>query len=85
MLVCLLLTASLLLVAGDVATASHTRRICRSHASLYDSPHGLVIGFLRRHDRVRVLRPSANRRWYNVRARTGLLGWVTTGAVCRRG
>jgi hypothetical protein len=83
MLVLLLITTSLLLGVGAAWAPAATRKLCASRANLYDTPRGLVVGRLHRPQRVTVLRRSANRRWVHVRARTGLRGWMTAGALCR--
>ena len=80
-----LITCFLLLCAGAALGASSTRKVCAARANLYDTPDGLVVGRLHRRATVRILRRSANRRWLNVRVRTGLTGWMIPGALCRRG
>ena len=86
MLVLTLLTSFLLLgVGAATAPGAATRKLCSARANLYDSPGGLVVGRLYRPQRVVVLRRSANRRWVHVRTRTRLRGWLTAGALCRRG
>ena len=85
MLVLTLLTSFLLLGVGAASAPAATRKLCSARANLYDSPGGLVVGRLHRPQSVVVLRRSANRRWVNVRARTGLRGWLIAGALCRHG
>ena len=77
--------AAPVLVPAPVAVArSSERRVCTKNATLYDTPRGFAIGLLIKRDRLRVLRRSANRRWYHVRVRrTQMTGWVSVGAVCR--
>jgi hypothetical protein len=81
----LLLISSFLLGAAAASAPAATRKLCAARANLYDSPAGIVVGRLYRPQRVTVVRRSANRRWVHVRARTGLRGWMTAGALCRRG
>ena len=85
MVALLLVTCLLLAFAGAAFGASSSRRVCAARANLYDTPGGLVVGRLTKRSTVRVLRRSANRRWLNVRVRTGLTGWMIPGALCRRG
>ncbi|HWT93721.1 MAG TPA: SH3 domain-containing protein [Solirubrobacteraceae bacterium] len=84
-LLCVLAMSLAIPLADPAPTlaAKGERRLCADRANLYDTPGGFVVGRLYRPVKVRVLRRSANRRWVHVRTRTGLAGWLTSGALCR--
>ena len=65
------------------AEAASKGRLCAERANLRDSPRGFIIGRLRRPHRLTIYRRSADRRWTQVRTRTGLAGWLPSGSVCR--
>jgi hypothetical protein len=69
------------LPAADAAAA--TRRVCARQAVLFDSPGGFVTGYLRRGQRVQLLRRDRTRQWASVRTSTRRFGWVRSGALCR--
>ena len=78
----LLLLALVLAAAVPAAGAGDTRRLC-ARSNLYDTPNGVVIGRLYRPATVRVIRRNVNRRWANVRVRSGLTGWLLVSKLCR--
>jgi hypothetical protein len=84
-LLMLVLTLSTIALETDprVAEAAERRSLCARTANLRDSPEGFVIGRLRRPQRLTLIRRSANRRWAQVRTRTGLVGWLPARSVCR--
>lgn len=83
-LLCVLaMSLAIPLAIPQTAAAAQHRRLCADRANLYDTPGGFVVGRLYKPVKVRVLRRSANRRWVHVRTRTGLAGWLTSGALCR--
>lgn len=71
-----------LLEAAD-ADAAVRRSLCAPRANLRDSPRGFIIGRLRRPQRLTVIRRDADRRWTQVCTRTGLVGWLPSGSLCR--
>ncbi len=85
LLVLLMIALTLTTLALEPATADAAvrRSLCAKTANLRDSPEGFIIGRLRRPQRLVVIRRSANRRWSQVRTRTGLVGWLPSGSVCR--
>ena len=74
---------ALLVPVPAPAAAAQRRSLCAERANLRDSPDGFVIGRLRRPQRLVVLRRNANRRWAEVRVRSGLVGWLPSGSLCR--
>jgi hypothetical protein len=77
------LTLTTMALQPPTADAAVRRSLCAKSANLRDSPEGFIIGRLRRPQRLVVIRRSANRRWSQVRTRTGLVGWLPAGSVCR--
>jgi hypothetical protein len=78
----LVLVLLVTLTPADAADAS-TRRLCARVAALRDSPEGFVVGYLRRPQRLRYIRRSANRRWALVKTRAGVAGWIPARSLCR--
>ncbi len=72
-----------LVVEAAPAGAAERRSLCARTANLRDSPGGFVIGRLRRPQRLTLLRRSADGRWASVRVRSGLVGWLPSGSLCR--
>ena len=65
----------------DPAQARGRGEVCVAHATLYDTPGGLVVGVLVRGDRVRILRRSSGRTWVRVRSAIDLRGWMRARAL----
>ncbi len=80
----LVLLLLFVIASAPPAQAASTRKLCARSAVVRDSPEGFVIGRLYRPQRLRYLRRSANRRWALVRTRTGLVGWIPRGKLCKR-
>lgn len=60
-------------------------RVCVERATVYDTPHGYTVAFLRRHTLVRPLRGTRDRRWVRVSTDVGIRGWVRAAQLCLRG
>jgi hypothetical protein len=67
------------------AGRSTIRVVCRTPARVYDTPRGIVVGFIGVGQRVHVLRRSAvNRHWVRVYGTLGVVGWMNDRVLCRR-
>ncbi len=77
----LFLLATAAVPAAEAAAAN--RKVCVRQAVMRDSPRGFVVAYLRRGTVVQFVRRSANRRSVAIRTRSGLIGWVSSGALCR--
>jgi len=71
-------TAALLLSAP----AAQAHEVCAARAALYDTPGGLVVGFVYFRDDVHILKRSANHAWVRVRAPQSTRGWMRAKALC---
>jgi hypothetical protein len=81
--------AMLLSVLGPASRAdagqSSIRVVCRTPARVYDTPGGIVVGFVGAGQRVHVLRHSADdRHWLRVYGTLGVVGWMNDRVLCRR-
>lgn len=82
----LALTLSVLWPASSAdAGQSSLRVVCRTPARVYDTPGGLVVGFIGAGQRVHVLRRSADDpHWLRVYGSLGVVGWMRDRVLCRR-
>ncbi len=76
--------APLAAAAPAPAAAGARVQVCAKEVALRDAPRGIVVGHLRRPERVAVLQRPADRAWVRVRTTTGRRGWLPAGALCRR-
>jgi hypothetical protein len=77
-----ILAAILLLPATSASAASKVREVCVARVTLYDTPHGFIVGRLTAGRHVRVLAFNRDARWARVRAMRDLLGWLHASALC---
>jgi hypothetical protein len=67
------------------AGQSSLRVVCHTPARVYDTPGGLVVGFIGFGQRVHVLRRSADDpHWVRVYGTLGVVGWMRDRVLCRR-
>jgi hypothetical protein len=67
------------------AGQSAIRVVCRTPARVYDTPGGIVVGFIGVGQRVHVLRRSADdRHWVRVYGTLGVVGWMNDRVLCNR-
>lgn len=70
---------------ADAGQSSSIRVVCRTPARVYDTPGGIVVGFIGAGQRVHVLRHSADdRHWLRVYGTLGVVGWMNDRVLCRR-
>ncbi len=79
-----LAAGALLAVPAAPAAAGTPARVCASEAALREAPGGIVVGYLRRPERVLVLRRSADGAWVRVRTTTRRRGWLRGAVLCDR-
>ena len=83
-LIAAMLLALLVLSLPPAPAEAATRmRVCKSTATLRDSPKGFVIARLQRGDRVAIVRRSAKKGWSTVSTSGGLSGWILSRSLCR--
>jgi hypothetical protein len=81
--------AMLLSMAGPASPADagqpSLRVVCHTPARVYDTPGGIVVGFIGAGQRVHVLRRSADDpHWLRVYGTLGIVGWMHDRVFCRR-
>jgi hypothetical protein len=80
------LAATTALVATWAAPAgaaqSHVRTTCVRQAKVFNTPGGVVVGFLAHGTPVLVRERTRNHRWTEVRAFHSIVGWVHTTDLC---
>jgi hypothetical protein len=81
--ICAAAAVAATLALAAFADAATRARICARKVSVRDTPHGFVVGYLFRRDRITVSRRSANRRWLRIVTPTELRGWIPASARCR--
>lgn len=65
-----------------VAPAAQAHEVCARRAALYDTPGGLVVGFVYFRDDVSIIRRSPDHAWVRVRASQSTRGWMRSKALC---
>ncbi len=81
------LAAAALLAAGSApasAAGAGPARVCAKEVALREAPGGIVVGHLRRPERVSVLQRSSDGRWVRVRTTTRRRGWLPEWTLCDR-
>jgi hypothetical protein len=70
---------------ADAGQSPSIRVVCRTPARVYDTPGGIVVGFIGVGQRVHVLRRSADdRHWLRVYGTLGVVGWMNDRVLCKR-
>jgi hypothetical protein len=64
------------------APQAHVGTTCARQTKVFNTPGGLVVGFLARGAPVIVRTRTRNHRWAEVRAVHSIVGWVHTGDLC---
>jgi hypothetical protein len=64
------------------AARPHVRSTSAKRTKVYNTPGGLVVGFLARDAPVIVLKRTHDRRWTDVRAVHSIVGWIPTKELC---
>jgi hypothetical protein len=64
------------------AAQSHVRTTCVRQAKVFNTPGGIVVGFLAHGSPVLIQQRTRNHRWAEVRAFHSIIGWIHTSDLC---
>jgi hypothetical protein len=64
------------------AAQSHVLTTCARQAKVFNTPGGIVVGFLAHGSPVLVKQRTRNHRWAEVRALHSIVGWIRTKDLC---
>jgi hypothetical protein len=64
------------------AAQSHVHTTCARQAKVFNTPGGIVVGFLADGSPVLVRQRTRNHRWVEVRAFHSIVGWIHAADLC---